>query len=226
MKKKHKEQHKNIDVNPESHLKLVHACCQRFRGRGLEYDDIFQAGCIGLLKASKNFDTSRGVCFSTYAVPGILGEIKTLFQNNTSLKISRNIKELAAKINQEREKYIKLNRAEPTIGWFSKNLGISVEKILEALEVCKFPISLDSNVEDGSFMVPVPPVEFEEEKIHNRMAIAKAMKTFELKDKNLIYLRFFCGKTQSEIAKKLGMTQVQVSRREKTILKVLKEKLS
>lgn len=225
MKKEHKKQHKNIDVNPENHLKLVHACCQRFRGRGLEYDDIFQAGCIGLVKAAKNFDISRGVCFSTYAVPSILGEIKTLFQNNTSLKVSRNIKELAIKINQEREKYVKSNEVEPTIGWFSENLGVSVEKILEALEICKFPVSLDSNAEDGSFTISLP-VEFEEEKIHNRMAIVKAMKTFDLKDKNLIYLRFFCGNTQSEIAKKLGMTQVQVSRREKTLLKVLKEKLA
>ncbi len=226
MLKMKKEHNKNIDVNPENHLKLVHACCQRFRGRGLEYDDIFQAGCIGLVKAAKKFDASRGVCFSTYAVPGILGEIKTLFQNNTSLKVSRNIKELAIKINQEREKYVKSNEVEPTIGWFSENLGVSVEKILEALETCKFPVSLDSNVEDGSFMVSVPTVEFEEEKIHNRMAIVKAMRTFDLKDKNLIYLRFFCGNTQSEIAKKLGMTQVQVSRREKTLLKALKEKLA
>lgn len=225
MKKEHKDPHKNIDVNPENHLKLVHACCQRFRGRGLEYDDIFQAGCMGLVKAAKNFDASRGVCFSTYAVPGILGEIKTLFQNNTSLKVSRNIKNLAIKINQEREKYIKSNEVEPNISWFSENLGVSVEKILEALEICKFPVSLDLNAEDEGFAISIP-VEFEEEKIHNRMAIVKAMQAFDSRDKNLIYLRFFCGNSQSEIAKKLGITQVQVSRREKTLLKALKEKLA
>lgn len=218
----------DFKINPEDHIKLVHACCQRFRGRGIEYDDVFQSGCMGLVKAAKKFDASKGVQFSTYAVPVIIGEIKTLFQGNVYLKVSRSIKDLAIKIKYEREKYIQKNESEPTIGELSKILGFNTEKILEALEICKFPVSLDSNFDEDerdSLKIEVS-VEFEEEKIHSKLAVMKAMETFTPKDRSLIYLRFFSGETQSQIAKKLGMTQVQVSRREKLLLKSLKEKLA
>ena len=216
-----------IDV--AEHLKLVHACCRRFRNRGIEYDDVFQSGCLGLVKAAQRFDKSKGLKFSTYAVPVILGEIKTLFQNNLSVKVSRKIKELAVKIKHEREKIVSSESCEPTVTQLANALGVSAEQILEALEICKFPVSLDAkfseNNENGKNIIEIP-VDFDDERIHNQLLVANAVKDFHDRDKKLIYLRFFQCKTQSEIAEKLGMTQVQVSRREKILLKFLKEKLA
>lgn len=215
-------------ISAEEHINLVHACCQRFRNRGLDYDDIFQSGCVGLVKATKKFDESKGLKFSTYAVPVILGEIKTLFQNNVSVKVSRRIKELAIKIKYEREKIISSMGREPTVNELSETLGVSSEQVLEALEVCKFPVSLDAKFSDESDSRPIVEisVDFEDEEINNKISIAHAVKDFAERDKKLIYLRFFRCKTQSETAKNLGMTQVQVSRREKILLKSLKEKLA
>lgn len=215
-------------INAEEHINLVHACCQRFRNRGIDYDDIFQSGCVGLVKATKRFDETKGLKFSTYAVPVILGEIKTLFQNNVSIKVSRKIKELAIKIRYERDKFIDSIGREPTVNELSEVLDVSGEQILEALEVCKFPISLDAKPdEENDSRPPIEiSVDFEDEKINNKISIANAVKGFEERDKKLIYLRFFRCKTQSETAKNLGMTQVQVSRREKILLKSLKEKLA
>ena len=209
-------------IHAEEHLKLVHSCCQRFRNRGIEYDDIFQAGCLGLVKASK------GLKFSTYAVPVILGEIKTLFQNNTSVKISRSLKELAVKIKYAREKVINSSGAEPTVSQLADMLAVGSEQILEALEICKLPVSLDSKFsDDGDERVGIEiSVDFEDDKINNHISVVQAMESLDVRDKKLIYLRFFQCKTQSEIAENLGMTQVQVSRREKALLKVLKQKLA
>lgn len=216
------------DINAEEHINLVHACCQRFRNRGIEYDDVFQSGCVGLVKAAKKFDKTKGLKFSTYAVPVILGEIKTLFQNNVSIKVSRRIKELATKIRYEREKIINFTGSEPTVSELAKILDVTSEQILEALEVCKFPVSLDSKPTEENDNRPgiEISVDFEDEKINNKISIAHAVKDFAGRDKKLIYLRFFRCKTQSETAKNLGMTQVQVSRREKVLLKSLKEKLA
>ncbi len=214
-------------INPEEHINLVHACCQRFRKRGIDYDDIFQTGCMGLLKAIKNFEPDRGVKFSTYAVPAILGEIKTLFRCNTYLKIGRTMQELCAKINYEREKYIRINETEPTISQLADMLSVSEEQIIEATDVLKNPVSIDAPLShDSENLTFEIPVEFEDEKINTKISIMNAMKDFDKKDKNLIYLRFFKGITQSEIGDKLGMTQVQVSRREKFLLHVLRKKMA
>lgn len=215
-------------IKAEEHINLVHACCQRFRNRGIDYDDVFQSGCVGLVKATKKFDASKGLKFSTYAVPVILGEIKTLFQNNVSIKVSRKIKELAIKIKYEREKIVNSMSREPTVNELSQILDVSSEQVLEALEICKFPISLDakSNDENDNHPPIEISVDFEDERINNKISIAHAVKDFDERDKKLIYLRFFRCKTQSETAKNLGMTQVQVSRREKVLLKSLKEKLA
>ncbi len=215
-------------INVEDHINLVHACCQRFRNRGIDYEDVFQSGCVGLVKATRKFDENKGLKFSTYAVPVILGEIKTLFQNNVSVKVSRKVKELAIKIRYEREKIINSMGREPTVNELAEILSICSEQILEALEVCKFPISLDSKPNEENYSCPSVEVavDFEDEKINNKISIAHAVKDFADRDKKLIYLRFFRFKTQSETAKNLGMTQVQVSRREKVLLKSLKEKLA
>lgn len=225
-KTKKKSVSKNY-INIEEHFGLVHSCCQRFRGRGVEYEDIFQTGCIGLTKAVNNFDFNRGVQFSTYAVPVILGEIKEMFRNNCSLfKVSRRLKELSNKIRCEREKFLKYYEREPTLNEISELLNVESEQILEALEVSKNLISLDSSLNEESGSVIEVPIEFDDEKLSSMISVRQVINTFAVKDKNLIYLRFFKGITQSETAKNLGMTQVQVSRREKLLLKMLREKLA
>ena len=224
MKNKESENQKKIDI--ESHFGLVHSCCQRFRGRGIEYDDLFQTGCMGLTKAAKKFDFDRGVRFSTYATPVILGELKGIFRDGClSLKVSRKLKELSNKVKIEREKFVKRYEREPTICELSNILNTEQEQILEALDATKWPVSLNSPINDDNNNFEIP-VEFDDEKLSAEISVRQIINTFESRDKNLIYLRFFKGITQSETAKSLGMTQVQVSRREKTLLKLLREKLA
>lgn len=224
MKNKESENQRKIDI--ESHFGLVHSCCQRFRGRGIEYDDLFQTGCMGLTKAAKKFDFGRGVRFSTYATPVILGELKGIFRDGClSLKVSRKLKELSNKVKIERERFINSYEREPTISELSKILGAEKDQILEALDATKQPVSLSVSVNDENSYFEIP-VEFDDEKLSAEISVRQIINTFESRDKNLIYLRFFKGITQSETAKSLGMTQVQVSRREKTLLKLLREKLA
>ena len=223
-KKQERENQEKIDI--ESHFGLVHSCCQRFRGRGIEYDDLFQTGCMGLTKAAKKFDFKRGVKFSTYAIPVILGELKGMFRDNCSaLKVSRRIKELSNKIKIECEKFVKLYEREPTLSELSKILNVEKDQILEALDATKSPVSLNSSLNDENSALDIP-CEFDDEKLSSAISVRQIIDTFEIRDKNLIYLSFFKGITQSETAKSLGMTQVQVSRREKTLLKILREKLA
>ena len=215
-------------INIENHFGLVHLCCQRFRKRGVEYEDLFQSGCIGLAKAAKNFDFSKGVQFSTYAIPVILGEIRLLIRDNTTVKVGRRLKELSTKINYEREKFLKLYEREPSIKELSNILKIDGDQILEAIETLKVPISLDAPIKNGdsSGTVFEIPIQFDDEKISTKISVIQIIKAFDARDKSLIYLRFFKGITQSDVAKTLGMTQVQVSRREKILLKILREKLA
>ncbi len=212
-------------ISIEKHLGLVHACCQRFKNRGIEYDDIFQSGCVGLTKAAKNFDWNKKVKFSTYAVPVILGEIKCLFRENSSLKVSRRLKDLAIKIKYHREKFMDIHSREPTLSEICSAMKISRDQVIEAIEISKFPVTISVFENDGNCIendIPIPP---EDEKIFLKLSIFEVLSKFNEIDKRLIYLRFFKGITQSKIAKMLGMTQVQVSRREKFILKLLREKL-
>lgn len=224
MKNKKPENSKKIDI--ESHFGLVHSCCQRFRGRGIDYDDLFQTGCIGLTKAAKKFDFKRGVKFSTYATPVILGELKGVFRDGSlSLKVSRKLKELSNKIKIEREKFVKIYEREPTVCELADILNAEKEQILEALDSTKWPISLNTSANDDNSGLEIP-IEFDDEKLSAEISVRQIINTLENRDKNLIYLRFFKGVTQSEVAKNLGMTQVQVSRREKALLKMLREKLA
>jgi RNA polymerase sporulation-specific sigma factor len=197
-------------IKIEDHLGLVHSCCQRFRRRGLDYDDVFQSGCMGLTKAAKNFDPTKGVQFSTYAVPVILGEIKALFRSSGSLKVSRSLKELAVKVGYERERFLKFYEREPSLGELADLLGVEQDQILEALDASRAPVSLDmpSSCNEDRPIAEIP-VEFNDEIISIRLSIFQILDTFEARDKNLIYLRFFKGITQIEVAENLGMTQVQ-----------------
>lgn len=210
---------------PEENLGLVHLCANRFRGRGIEYDDLYSAGCIGLLKAAEAFDSERGVKFSTYAVPVILGEIKRLFRDGGAVKVSRSLKELSLKTVRTREEMSKKLGREPTISELSRQLDTDECTIAEALAVSMPPVSLtDSTDENGSqidIAVPSPDIE-----IGDTLALRQVLELMEPKDRELIFLRYYKGQTQSAAAKKLGMTQVQVSRREKKLLSFMREQLT
>lgn len=209
----------------EENLGLVHLCANRFRGRGIEYDDLYGAGCIGLIKAAKAFDTERGVKFSTYAVPVILGEIKRLFRDGGTIKVSRSTKELSMKITRLRERFMIKESREPTISELCELSGEGPEAVVEALNVALPPMSLTgSDDEDGGGQIDVP-VAAPDEEITDRLSLDQALCTLEPTDRQLIFLRYYQSKTQVQTAKALGMTQVQVSRREKKILAKMKEQL-
>ncbi len=207
-----------------SNIGLVHSCAARFRGKGIEYDDLFQAGCIGLIKAADNFDVSLGYRFSTYAVPVIIGEIKRLFRDGGTVKISRSIKELWLKINRETEIFEKNHGHEPSIGELAEMLGVSCEMISEAISASAPPVSLNASTDDSDNQTDIP-IEAPDEKITELLSLRSELSGLPDNDRMLIGLRFFRHKTQSETAMILGMTQVQVSRRERKILLYLRERL-
>lgn len=208
----------------EQNLGLVHLCANRFRGRGIEYDDLYSAGCIGLMKAVSAFDEGRGVRFSTYAVPVILGEIKRLFRDGGSIKVSRGIKELSLKAVRAREKFSKEKGREPLISELCVILDAPEEAVVEALCVSLPPVSLTENYDDDTGQMDVP-TESPDADIGDLISLRQVMCELEPKDRQLLYLRYFQNKTQSETAKKLEMTQVQVSRREKKLLTEMREVL-
>ncbi len=206
----------------ESNLPLVHSLANRFRGRGIEYEELFAAGSMGLVKAGDNFDADRGLCFSTYAVPVILGEIKRLFRDGGAVKVSRSLKELSLRAAKERDRLISEGR-EPHISDIAKALGVSGEAAAEAIAAGVPPLSLSSAGEDES--VPEIPTPSGEDKLIDRLALRQCLKELSQEDRNLILLRYDKGLTQCRAAEILGMTQVQVSRRERRILSALREQL-
>ena len=202
----------------EHNLGLVHACANRFRGRGIEYDDLYSAGCMGLVKAYDAFDEERGVQFSTYAVPVILGEIKKLFRDGGAVKVSRSVKELSLKINAAREQLQKRTGAQPSVSELAAQLGVSAEQVSEAISAALPVLSLTPvQEEDGPAQFDVP-VGSEEEQIAETLALRETLARLDERDRLLIRCRFYEGRTQSETAKRLGTTQVQVSRRERRLL--------
>lgn len=214
-----------INSLAENNLGLVHLCANRFRNKGIEYDDLYGAGCIGLLKASKAFDPERGVRFSTYAVPVILGEIKRLFRDGGTIKVSRTLKELSLHITRHREQFILSEGREPTVEELCLLSGQPAESVIEALNVSLPPLSLtESSDESGNSEFDIP-TEAPDLSITDKLSLRQVMNDLEPKDRKLIYLRYFENKTQVETAKILDMTQVQVSRREKKILNLMRQEL-
>lgn len=203
---------------------LVHACANKFRGKGVEYDELYSAGCVGLIKAAGNFDSELGYKFSTYAVPVILGEIKQIFRDTGMVKVSRSLKELSYKINRVCEEYFRHNGEEPTPLQIAKKLSVSEEIVKETLCAMKLPVSLSYTTEDGAFENDIPTPSKEEE-ITERLTLHQHLCELSESDRKLIELRYFSRKTQSVTAEILGMTQVQVSRREKKILCTLRQKI-
>lgn len=209
----------------QENLGLVHLCASRFKGRGIEYDDLYSAGCIGLVKAYDGFDVERKVCFSTYAVPVILGEIKKLFRDGGTVKVSRGLKELSMKVSAVRERILKQSGKEPTVSELAVQLQVTEDQVVQAVNASLPALSLTpvSDDENGrEFDVPVPS---HEEELSDRLALYKVLEDLPEEDGTLIRLRFFLGKTQSETARLLGTTQVQISRRERKILLAMRSRL-
>lgn len=209
----------------EKNLGLVHSCAAKFRGRGIEYDDLFAAGSVGLIKAYDGFDTERGVCFSTYAVPVILGEIRKLFRDGGMIKVSRSIKELSMKISAVREYLVKTTGQEPTLSKIAERLNVTEEQIAEALSAAQPTLSLTPPAEEDGNREFDLPVDSGEEELADLLSLKEELAVLPAQDRRLIELRFFSEKTQSQTAKILGTTQVQVSRRERKILAHLRTKL-
>lgn len=203
---------------------LVHSCAHRLKGRGVEYEDLVQAGCIGLMKAVDAFDQERGVQFSTYAVPVILGEMRRLFRDGGSVKVSRGIKELSLKIAREREHFLTKNGREPTVAELAQRLHQPEETVTEAVSASWAPLSLTESEEEGGGQLDIP-VASPEEDLAERISLLDAMKQLPDKDQALIRCRYFQNLTQTQTAQLLHMTQVQVSRREKKLLHMLREAL-
>ncbi len=206
-------------------LGLVHSCCARFRGKGIEYEDLFQAGCIGLIKAAKGFDKSRGLMFSTYAVPVILGELKRMFRDGGSVKVGRTLKELSLKVVRMNEQLSKKLDREPSVSEIAEALGVDADSVAEALCAAQPTLSLSYEDDDGVSEFDIA-VDGENEGLIDRISLHEVMNLLAEKDKKLIYLRYYRSKTQTETAEVLGMSQVQVSRREKAILLKLRGMLA
>ena len=208
----------------QHNLGLVHLCANKFRNKGIEYEEMFSAGCIGLVKAMKAFDPSRNVKFSTYAVPVILGEIKCLFRDGGSIKVSRKIKSLSIHISRERDRFSKNYGREPTISELSEILNVSESEIAEAVSAGLPTVSLTCEDDEGCSQLDIP-VEAPDIKITDRVSLHQIISTLEPDDRQLIFLRYYRNLTQVQTAKLLGITQVKVSRREKKILSVIREKM-
>ncbi len=210
----------------EKNMGLVHSCAHRFQGKGIEYEDLFQAGCMGLIKAVDAFDWNRGVRFSTYAVPVILGEMRRLFRDGGTVKVSRTLKELSMRVMKEREAFYLQCGREPTVHELARRMGESAEDIVEAIGAAAPAISLTAADDDDSGTSQMDiPVESQEGRLTEMLSLKDALGTLQPKDRSLIVLRYFQGKTQMETASLLGMTQVQVSRREKKILLLMRKQL-
>ena len=212
----------------EENVGLIWCVVKRFYGRGLENEDLFQIGSIGLLKAIDKFDLSYDVKFSTYAVPMISGEIKRFLRDDGMIKVSRTLKELSYKIFQTREKLLDLLGREPTIEELAEKMQIDKEEIVEALEAGSEVESIYKPIhqKEGNeirLMDKLEEKEHREEQILDHMLLQQLLGTLEKEERTLIYMRYFQDKTQSQVGKELGISQVQVSRMEKKIMENLRK---
>ncbi len=208
-----------------ANLGLVHSCAKRFRGRGLEYDDLYQAGCVGLIKAYDAFDRTRGVQFSTYAVPVILGEIRRLFRDGGAIKVGRTLKERSVRVMRESEAFRREMQREPTVSELAARMQLDPTEVAEALNAAVPPVSLTVGDEDGESQLDIP-VDSHEERVAELLTLRQVIGELAPRDRSLVILRFFQNRTQTQTAAQLGMTQVQVSRREKVILREMRKKMT
>ncbi|HPD01600.1 MAG TPA: RNA polymerase sporulation sigma factor SigG [Acetivibrio sp.] len=204
-------------------LRLVLSVIQRFNNRGEYVDDLFQVGCIGLIKAIDNFDVSQNVKFSTYAVPMIIGEIRRYLRDNNSIRVSRSLRDIAYKALQAKERLTNKNSKEPTVDEIAKELGIPKEDVVFALDAIQDPISLFESVyhDGGDAIYVMDQVKDDKNTDENWLegiSLNEAMRKLNDREKLILNLRFFDGRTQMEVAEEIGISQAQVSRLEKTAL--------
>lgn len=216
----HTDTQEKPDISFEDNIGLVYKAAKGYTGRGCEFEDLVQLGSIGLIKAIKRFDKSYGVCFSTYAFPLIVGEIRRFLRDDGIIKVSRSVKENAAKGLVTREKIKKETGEEPSIKEISKACGVSTEDLVYAFEAC----SEVSSINDESAPLPRASTSLEEEAI-NRICVSQMISTLPPRERQIIVMRYMTGKTQSYIAAKLGISQVQVSRLEKKALLFMRENM-
>ncbi len=211
------------DIFINGNLRLVLSVIKRFYGRGENLDDLFQVGCIGLIKAMDNFDLSQNVQFSTYAVPMIVGEIRRYLRDNNPIRVSRSVRDLAYKALGVKEKMIKENQKEPTVEEIAKELGVDKEEIVFSLDAIQEPLSLQEPVYgDGTeniyIMDQVSDTKNTDDTWAENITILEAMKKLNEKEKMIVNKRFFEGRTQVEVAEEIGISQAQVSRLEKSAI--------
>lgn len=209
-------------------LRLVLSVIQRFSNRGEYVDDLFQVGCIGLIKAIDNFDLGQNVRFSTYAVPMIIGEIRRYLRDNNPVRVSRSLRDIAYRALQVREKLVTDNSAEPTVVQIAEKLELPREEVVFALDAIQEPVSLFEPIyNDGGdpilVMDQISDEKNTDEAWLEEISIKEAMKKLNEREKHIVTLRFFAGKTQMEVAEEIGISQAQVSRLEKAALKQLKK---
>ena len=212
----------------KGNLRLVLSVIQKFNNRGENVDDLFQIGCVGLIKAIDNFDLSQNVRFSTYAVPMIIGEIRRYLRDNNPIRVSRSLKDTAYKALQVREKLIRTNSKEPTILEIAKELDMELESAVMALDAIQDPISLFDPVyqDNGDAIFVMDQVQEKKDTDENwleEIALKEAIKKLNSREKLVLDLRFYKGRTQIEVAEEIGISQAQVSRIEKNALKNMRK---
>lgn len=214
----------------EENSPLIKSVIKRFKDKGIEYDDLYQIGCIGFLKAIKNFNPEFNVKFSTYVVPMVIGEIKRFMRDDGAIKVSRALKTLNMQINKYIEKYYQKNFRKPSIEELAKEFQVEEQDIIMAMDSAKMPVSiytpLEEENESMSIIDRIEPEDDCNEKMLDDIALKEVVKKLDTRDKKIILLRYYYDKTQSEIAKELNISQVQVSRLENKILENLKKKLT
>lgn len=213
----------NRDEMITDNLGLVHLIANRFRSRGADYDDLFQAGCVGLIKAVDRFDAAKGYQFSTYAVPVIMGEIKRIFRDGGPIKVSRSLKEKSIKVQSFREKFLRENNREPTLSELAEITNEDINDLSEILNILNPIVSLSAYTDDGDEEMDIPFND--EDRIFDRISVHQVVERLSQKEQMLVKHRFYEGKTQVETAKIMGISQVQVSRREKAVIEKLRQEL-
>lgn len=209
---------------------LIKSIIKRFQGKGLEYDDLYQLGCLGFVKAIKNFNPDFNVKFSTYVVPMVIGEIKRFMRDDGSIKVSRAIKSLNLKINKFVDAYFAENKIKPTVEEIAKHFEVEEGDVVLAMDSARMPISLYAPFEDGEsdslMVIDRVDAENNDDTLLDKITIRQLIRDMPKRDKTIILMRYFYDKTQSEIAEVLHISQVQVSRLENKIIETLKKKLS
>lgn len=215
------------DILVEKNTRLVWSVVQRFMNRGYDPEDLFQIGCIGLIKAIDKFDLSYNVRFSTYAVPMIIGEIQRFIRDDGTIKVSRSLKEIATKVRRKRDELTKEFGRNPTINELAESLFIAPEEVIHAMEATKFPKSIHETVfeNEGDPITLLDQIPEEETNWFDKLSLEDAIRELNERERLIIYLRYFKDQTQSDVAKRLGISQVQVSRLEKKILETIKVKM-